>query len=404
MPKYRYIALKSNGSKVENIVQADSNDDVVKIIRENGLYPVKIEIVNEKGLGGSKVSFGGKVKIKEVAVFCRQFHTMLNAGVSVVNCLDILREQTQNKKLKSAISSVYENVQKGNSLSESMGKHKKVFPELLVFMIEAGEISGNLDSILDRMAIHYSKEYKIENKVKKAMTYPMFLSIISIFVVIFMLAVVFPSIVSMFIDSGTALPLPTLIVMTLSEIILKYWYIFLLGTSLILYITKAYHSTAHGRLKRDKKKLRNPLLKKMNTNIITSRFTRTLSTLMKSGVPLMQALEVVAKVVGNKYVEDGLKNIKDDLKKGAQLSQPIKALKIFPPMVVSMISIGEESGALDEILDKTADFYDEEVETSIQQMTSILEPIMIVVLAIVIGFIVVAMMLPILTMINTLDF
>lgn len=403
MPKYRYVALKSDGSKIENIVQAETREEVIRIIRDNGLYPAKIELAQEKGLKGSGLNHK-KVKTKDMAVFCRQFHTMLNAGVSVVNCLDILREQAQNKKLKEALTSVYEHVQKGNSLSESMEQHKHVFPELLVFMIEAGEISGNLDGILDRMAVHYAKEYKIENKVKRAMTYPFFLSFISLGVVVFMLAVVFPSIVSMFIDSGTALPLPTQMIMTLSDIILEFWYVFLGGALALVYGLRAYHNTSAGRMSKDKRQLKNPILKNLQVNVITSRFTRTLSTLMKSGVPLIQALEVVAKIVGNRFVEEGLKGIKDDLKKGAQLSQPIKALGVFPPMVISMISIGEESGALDEILDKTADFYDEEVENAIQQMTAILEPIMIVVLAMVIGFIVVAMMLPILTMINTLDF
>lgn len=402
MANYRYTALRKDGKKAEGTYNAESRDEVLRMLKDNSMYPVTIEEAMEGKVKGTIIT--RKVKVKDIAIFCRQFHTMLNAGVSIVNCLDILREQTQNKRLSKAIADVYENVQKGHSFSESLGMHKDIFPELLIYMVEAGEVSGSLDTILDRMSIHYTKEYKIENKIKGAMTYPIILALVSVVVIVFMLAVVFPSIIGMFINSNTQLPLPTLIMITISNFVQAFWWLILIVAVGLAILMKFYHNTESGRLHRDRNRLRNPFMKKMNRNIIASRFTRTLSTLLSSGVPLIQALEVVGRVVGNRVVEKGLDNAREELKKGIQLEQPLRAIKVFPPMMLSMVSIGEESGALDDILNRTADFYDEEVESSIEQMMAMIEPIMIIVMAIVIGFIVVAMMMPILTMINTLDF
>lgn len=402
MTNYKYSALRKDGRKAEGTYEAESREEVVRMLKDNSMYPINIEEqIDAKQRG---VLLTRKVKVKEIAIFCRQFHTMLHAGVSIVNCLDILKEQTQNKRLRKAIADVYENVQKGHTFSDSLQLHKDIFPELLIYMVEAGEVSGSLDTILDRMAIHYTKEYKIENKIKGAMTYPIILAVVSVIVVTFMLAVVFPSIIGMFVNSNTELPLPTVIMMTLSSFVQQFWWLITLIAIALGVFLKFYHNTESGRLRRDRNRLRNPLMKKMNVNIAASRFTRTLSTLLSSGVPLIQALEVVGRIVGNRVVEKGLEKAREDLKKGSQLAPPLRAIKVFPPMMLSMVSIGEESGALDDILNRTADFYDEEVEAAIEQMMAMIEPIMIVVMATVIGFIVVAMMMPILTMINTLDF
>jgi type IV pilus assembly protein PilC len=328
---------------------------------------------------------------------------MLNAGISIVKCLDILEKQTENKAIKKAISNVYGDVQKGTTLSEGMKKQKRIFPPLLINMVEAGEVSGNLDVIMERMAIHFEKENKLENKVKNALIYPIILSIVAIAVVIFLLTVVMPSFISMFESSGFLLPRPTRVLLSISNCLRVYWYLFI-GIIVITIFSIIYlGKTEEGRRFFDNIKIKIPGVKKMNIKIITSRFTRTLSTLLSSGIPLLESLDVVSKVVGNKVVCDKLEMVKEDIRKGIPMSKTIKSMEIFPPMVDSMIKIGEESGALDDILYKTADFYDEEVESSMEKMTTMLEPILIVFMAIIIGFIVISMAMPMFEMINTIQ-
>lgn len=328
---------------------------------------------------------------------------MLNAGVTIVKCLDILEAQTENKVLRSATRDTYDNVQKGMTLSEAMRKHEKVFPSLLVNMIEAGEVSGSLDVIMERMAMHYEKEYKIENKIKGAMIYPIVLGVVSIAVVIFLLVAVMPTFVGMFESSGVELPTPTKILLNISDSLKNQWYIYLASIIAIILGFGYFSRQESGRLLIDSLKLRLPVVKDTNIKIATSRFTRTLSTLLSSGIPLLQGLDVVAKIVNNKFLGLKIDNAKEEVRKGVPLSRTIKAIKIFPPMVDSMIKIGEESGSLDDILNKSADFYDEEVEVAIQKMTEMMQPILIVIMALMVGFIVIAMALPMFDMVNTVQ-
>ena len=403
MPTYKYTALDKYGKKIEKNYSAQSKDEVLNMLRQNSYYPIKVEI-DSKTKDIKKFTIPRKVKIKDIAVFCRQFYAMVNAGVPIVNCLDILRYQTENKNLKKTLNNVYEDVNKGMTFSESLKTHKKIFPDLLINMVEAGEVSGNLDVIMARMATHFEKENKINNKVKGAMTYPVILSVISILVVIFLLVVVMPTFVGMFEISGVELPKPTLILLAVSDFIKNFWYIlsaFIIG---LIYTYKKYSESVKGRRKIDSIKLSIPIIKGTTIKIITSRFTRTMSTLLSSGVSLIETLDIVSRIVGNKVVEEGLLQSKEDIRKGINLAEPIKNIGVFPPMVTSMIKIGEESGALDDILEKTANFYDDEVETAVQRMTTLLEPIMIVVMAVIIGSIVIAMILPMFDMINTIQY
>ncbi|NLJ78141.1 MAG: type II secretion system F family protein, partial [Tissierellia bacterium] len=332
---------------------------------------------------------------------CRQFYTMLNAGIGVINCLQILETQTENRTFKDTISSVYEDVQKGMTLSESMNRYDKVFPALLTNMVEVGETSGTLDIIMERMAVHYEKENKIENKVKSAFIYPAVLGAVSIAVVIFLLIVVMPSFIGMFGSSDAVLPMPTMILLAMSNWLKDYWYLFIGIIFGIIIAIKIFGTTPNGRMLYDSIKLRIPIFDRMNINIITSRFTRTMSTLLSSGISLLRAMDVVSKILGNEVVSKRLDTAKEDIRKGIPMSRAIEAMAIFPPMVSSMISIGEESGAIDDILNKTADFYDEEVDTSIQRMTTLLEPMLIVVMAIMIGFIVISIAIPMFDMVST---
>ena len=403
MPEFRYEAIASSGKKIKGTYEANNRSQVISMIRQKSLYPVNIEeIIINKDI--SFFSFSRKVKTKDIAIFCRQFNVMLNAGVTIISCLDILRYQTENKRLKRVIDIAYEDVQKGLTFSEALKNQKSIFPELLIYMIEAGEVSGTLDIIMDRMALHYEKENKIKGKVQSAMMYPIILSIVSLLIIIFLLTFVMPIFLSMFTSSGVELPLPTRILMSLGEQIKTYWYIILGVLVVLIYSIRKYIATDNGSFLVDVIKMKIPVIKGTTQKLVTSRFTRTMSTLLSSGIPLIQALEVVSKIVQNRIVEKGLLTAKEEVRKGIDLASPIKKIGFFPPMVVSMMRIGEQSGSLDEILDKTANFYDEEVEVSLQKMVILLEPLMIVVTAIVIGGIVIAMILPMFEMLTRVSF
>lgn len=402
MTNYKYRAVSENGQIIEGYYEAQSETEVLSMLKNNSYFPMNVEEELATDIKDTEL-FSKKITKKDLAIFCRQFYTMLNAGIGVVQVLDILEKQTENKTFKKNIGVVYEDVQKGMSLSEAMRRHEKVFPSLLINMVEAGEVSGNLDSIMERMAVHFEKEYNIENKVRGALIYPIVLSIVSIAVVVFLLTGVMPTFISMFEDSGTILPGPTIALLAISNWLTEYWYLFI-GIILILILCiKALGKSEGGRRFFDNLKIKLPGIKNMNIKIITSRFTRTLSTLLSSGIPLLQALDVVSRVVENKVVEDKLQLSQEDIRKGVPMSKTIKDMGIFPPMVDSMIKIGEESGALDDILYKTADFYDEEVEASMQKMTTLLEPILIVFMAIIIGFIVISIAMPMFDMVNTME-
>jgi len=399
MPIYEYKSITNKGENQSGTYEAANENEVILMLRQTGHYPVKVKEIVVKDDVLDIFNFES-VKIKDLAIFCRQFYTMLNAGIPIVNCIDVLKLQTENKKLQSTLSHVYDDLQKGATFSTSLRNHKKVFPELLVNMIEAGEISGNLDSILERMSIHYEKESKITNKIKGAMVYPIMLSIVSILVVIFLLVFVMPTFLSMF--EGATLPAPTRALLFVSHSLTSFWYIYTIGIILIIFGFKQLYASEEGRLFFDKLKFKIPIVKGATQKVVTSRFTRTISTLLSSGIPLIQALESTAKVSGNKVVEYGIKKAIDEISTGATLTSSIKKIGVFPPMVISMIQIGEESGQLDDILDKTANFYDEETESALQKMTLLLEPLMIIIMAIIIGSIVIAMILPMFEMINTI--
>lgn len=399
--QYKYKAVTENGQVIEGFYDAQNEQEVVSMLKSSNYMPMFIEETRDSG--ASKTLSFEKVKKKDLAVFCRQFYTMLDAGVTIVKCLDILEKQTENKVLKKAIEDVYDNVQKGMTLSESMKNNDRVFPPILINMVEAGEISGSLDVIMDRMAVHYEKEFKIENKIKGAMVYPIVLAIVSIAVVVFLMVAVMPTFIGMFEGSGIDLPGPTKALLSMSDSLRNYWYIHLLLVCGIVFGIRLYARTETGRLLFDTIKIRIPIFKDANIKVATSRFTRTLSTLLSSGIPLLQALDIVARVISNKNIGIKLENAKEEVRKGIPLSRTIKDIGVFPPMVDSMIKVGEESGAIDEILNKSADFYDEEVEISLQKMTELMQPLMVVVMALIVGFIVIAIALPMFDMVNTVQ-
>ncbi len=394
--------LDLQGRVSETYYKADSKEEVVHLIRSKGNTPVKITLDEEAVERNTElVLFKPKVKTKDIAIFCKQLSTMLSAGMPLTNSLEVLINQSDNKTLKSAVKEMATQVQKGNVLSAAMRQHKKVFPQLLINMVEAGEMTGNLDNVLLKMTDHYTKENRINAKIKGAMMYPLILSILATSVVIFLLVFIMPTFVEMFVSSGVPLPLPTRIMLAISNAIQTYWYLFILAFAGIIFAVRRALNTREGKTFFDNVKLSIPGIRVHIAKIATSRFTRTLSTLLSSGIPILQALEAAANVTNNMVVINGIEEVSEEIKKGSNLSLLLKRVGVFPPMMISMVGIGEESGALEDMLEKTADYYDEELDVAIQKMISIIEPVMIIVMAVIVGFIVISMIMPMFDMLKT---
>lgn len=400
---YQYKAVTNTGRTIEGQYSAESKDEVVRMLRDQQQFPVSVEEHKIESMDLKDIKlFEKKVTAKDLVIFCKQFYTMLNAGLYLTKCLEVLIAQTENKKLKATVVDLHKKTQKGEVLSKSMKDHTKVFPPILINMVESAELTGNLGDVLEKMADHFEKENRINTKIKAALMYPMILSVVATLAVVFLLTFVMPTFIGMFSSSGVALPGPTRALMAISDAIKNYWYIFLIGFFVIGYITKRILSTKEGKRTFDQMKFRIPIINKSITKIITSRFTRTLSTLLSSGIPILQALEASALVTNNQVVIDEVQSGIDDIRKGVNLAAVFNSMNLFPPMMISMITIGEESGSLSDMLEKTANFYDEELDAAIGKMLSLLEPLMIVFMALIIGFIVIAMMLPMFDMFQTI--
>lgn len=393
MPQFKYQAISQTGKRLDGIQDANTESEVVALLKEKGYIPIKIFEQLDKDVSKNFLSFE-RVRARDLSNFCRQFYFIIHAGVTIVSGLDILRKQMENKKLRGALEGMFKDVQKGQELSRSMKKYKDIFPQLLIHMIEVGEVSGNLDTIMDKMALYYEKESKIQDQIKSAMIYPIILGIASVLVMLFLLTFVMPTFVIMFESSGVELPWPTKILIRISNFIIRYWYMILIFILLALNLFKIFSRTNKGRFFLDTIKMKIPILNKTTEKIVSSRFASTLSILLSSGIPLIESIKIVSKVARNKIVEDGLLVTSEELRKGVDLSTSLQRIHFFPPLVVSTIKIGEYSGTLDEILEQLAHFYETEVESAIKSLIAALEPLMIVIMAVLIGSIVIAMVLP----------
>lgn len=396
MPKFKYRAISSSGEKINSEYEAQSRNEVISMITANGYYPLKIEeVVQSKEI---QFNLFTKVTLKDISIFCRQFYTMIDAGVTIDRALTILANQTPNKRLRLSIKSIEEDVSKGEVLSVAMKKHNDVFPTLLINMIEVGEVTGNIDEIMLRMANQYEKENKINNKVKVAMAYPTILGVVAVLVVAIMMTFVMPQFLDIFSDMGTELPLMTKMLISTSEFMAQKALIIWPIVLIIGICMNRYFKTNHGIYTLSAIKLKTPVLNKLNEKIIVSRFTRTLSVLLSSGIPMIRGLELISEIVGNKLAEIEILYMKDNVVRGEGLYKSMKNSDIFPEMLATMVSIGEETGSLDEILNKTADFYDDELESQIQITASMIEPLLIVFMGAIIGVIVLSIMLPMVNM------
>lgn len=393
MSKFKYKAMSNDGKRIEGTYEADTKEQVLDMISSNGYSPLKIE---ELSAANTPISFNihKKVKLKDLSIFCRQFYTMLDAGVPMTNCLHILGSQMENETFRKTIVDIEDKVNTGSTLSSAMKYHEDVFPELLVSLVEAGETSGNLDSIMLRMSSHYENQYKMNNKIKNAMIYPIILSIVAIAVLVVIMTFVLPTFTGIFEESGTSLPWSTRFLIGMSSFFRNHFIMIIIAIAGIVIAVKYYNKTEQGKITTSKLKLKLPILKKLNGKIVTSRFTRTLSTLLASGITLAQALPIVSSSLGNRLAQSAVDDIREKVMVGETLNSSIKETGLFPDMLSSMVKIGEESGSLDDILNKTADFYDEEVDTQLQATVALMEPLLIVIMGVVIGFIIISIMLP----------
>lgn len=391
MKRYKYRAMRKDGNKLEGEYEANTRNEVVDMITSNGFYPLKIEEVS----GKSQLQFNVKQRVgtKDLSIFCRQLYTMLDAGVSITSALNMLANQVTNQRLKVIVAEIEEAVKKGDMLSEAMKRYRE-FPTLLVSMVESGEATGNIDEMLLRMSVHFEKENKTNNKVKAAMIYPIVLSVVAIAAVVFILIFVMPTFMEMFNQEGIELPWITKLLLGISDV-LRNDGIIVFGILVLLIIAFNYYkTTVSGKLQLSKLALKVPVIAELNKKIIVARFTRTMSTLLSAGISLIQALPTAAAVIDNVVAKNELEKVRERVVRGEGLSTPMSEVKIFPEMLSSMIKIGEESGALDDILNKTADFYDEEVDQAITSTTELIQPVLIVIMGLVVGGIVMAIMLP----------
>jgi len=396
---FKYKVLKETGETIEGELNLKNEAEVQAYLKEKDYYIIEIKEAQAKDV--FNVSVKSKVHAKDLSVFCRKLHAMIESGLPIVTAVDILREQTVHRVIKSALNKIYEDLQKGFTFSEALSQQKDVFPENMIFLIEAGEMSGSIDTILDRLAIDFEKDAKIRSKIQAAMVYPILLCFMTIALVTFMVIFILPRFMIMFDNSEVDLPKMTQGVINISESLKNYWYLYIFGIVVTYIIVTVLKKAPEFRKYIDRLKLELPIFRKYNQLLITTRFTRTLSTMLFSGVPLLYSLENISRSVGNVIIAEKILEVSNEVRRGSDLASPIKRLNIFPRMVDSMINIGEESGTLDDILLKTTSYFDDELDTYIKKLTTLFEPLMIVVMGVVVGSIVIAMVLPLFDIVKT---
>jgi len=396
MPKFAYSARTATGEIQTGEIELPTRDEVMGWLNRQRLRPISIN-AKAKDIN---ITIGTGIKTREVVIFTRQFATMINSGLPLVQSLTILAEQTENKRFKVVIAQVLQDIQSGQTLADAMRRHPKIFTELYVNMVAAGEAGGILDVILNRLAVFLEKNDALVRKIKGAMVYPAVMLIVVVLCTTILLWKVVPVFAGMFTGAGLQLPAPTRIVLALSAFLQHYMWMLVLAVIAAVFAVRQYYKTDGGKLNIDRMMLRFPVLGNLLRKSAVSRFTRTLGTLVSSGVSILDGLQITARTAGNRVVHDAVMKSRASISAGATISEPLKESGVFPPMVVQMINVGEQTGGLDEMLTKIADFYDDEVDAAVTALTSILEPIMIVVMGVVIGGIVVAMYLPMFDMIN----
>lgn len=401
MPNFSYTIRDASGSVIPGTSEAENEDILRRRLTEQGFTVVDIKQIKsgQKRIGG----FGG-VKKTELSVMCRQFSTMIDAGVNLVRCLNVLSEQATSPKLKAILNDIQSEVEGGQTLTRSLEKYPSVFDRLFVGLVNAGEVGGALEESLQRLSQFLEKDVELRRKVKSAMTYPMLIMCFAGIVVIGLMTFILPKFMVLFDDLGIKeLPGPTAMVKATSNFMLTKWYWMIIFISVFFVAVKLFVKTKIGRRVYDRTKLKAPVFGKLNHKVALARFSRTLATLLSSGVPILSAMETVAGTVSNDIISDAILEARARIREGDRIAEPLAKSRLFPPMVVQMISIGEESGALDPMLSKVADFYEDEVDSALASLTSAIEPVLIIALGVVVGFIVIALFLPLVAVIQNLS-
>ena len=407
MPVFAYVAKDQAGKIHRGRIEAPNEKMLQKRLTDQGFW---VQSVVDEGANKKKKKFNPmqamqKVKMTHISIFCRQFATMINAGVSLVRCLSVLEKQSTNQKLKDIIRDVQNRVEAGETLSRAMSHHPSVFSNLTLGLVRAGEVGGVLDETLDRLAQFMESDIRMRAKIKAAMTYPVLVGVIAIVIVTFLVTFIVPKFMDMFKDFKIEMPAITLFLVSISNFMTNPRSMVPLigGIVLARFAFKRFKATKYGKRVIDKYKMKAPVFGKLSHNIAVERFCRTLSTLLTSGVPILQALETVSSAIDNEIFTEAIMNARARIREGDPIGEPLEKSKLFPAMVVQMIAIGEETGALDQMLGKVADFYAQEVETQLEQLAATIEPLMIVGLGGMVGFIVIAMFMPMIALINGLS-
>jgi len=398
MAKFKYTAGDTKGKKISGILEAPSRDDAVQSLRSKEMIIISLEEEKKTpfSLFSKQTARKKKIKIDDKVIFARQLATMVNAGIPLVNALDILGEQMDNPSFKTLVLKVRDDVETGSSFSEGLAKHQNVFSNLFINMVKAGESSGMLDEILDRLATYLEKTSSLQKKVKSALIYPTAVTVMAFGITAFLMMKVIPVFKEIYSGFGAKLPTPTEILINISDFMVNYFYLAIGLFALAVFLLLKYSKTEKGKFNVDNLKLNMPVFGTLLRKVAVGKFTRTLSTLVKSGVPILNALEIVGKTADNRVIEVAVEKVRSNVKEGEPIAEPLARCGVFPPMVVRMISVGEQTGELEKMLIKIADFYDEQVDVAVSGLTSLIEPLIVAFLGIVIGGIVVCMFLPIL--------
>jgi type IV pilus assembly protein PilC len=397
MSEYLYEVRGSSGKQLKGKISASDKSTAVEELRKKGYIVLSVKEEQFKALK-TEIYIGNPVKTIHFIVYCRQFATLIRAGVNIVEATSILASQTESKPLRKALVQVASNISKGVSFSSSISEHKKIFPPMFVNMVRAGEETGDLEGTLERLAKFFEKEHVTREKIKSAMTYPLVVGFLAVAACIYLLKTVVPQFVKIFESMNAQLPLVTRVVLFLSNSIEKQWFIWITGLFLIIILYQIIKKFETGAYYIDYLKLKVPIFGKLKQKGSVAQMTRTLSSLYSSSVPILQSLSIVEEIVGNKVIGRFIRNSADSLRQGNPLSEPLKQAWVFPPLVTQMIAIGEETGALDQMLEKIADFYEMDVENTVDRLKSLLEPLLLVFLAGMVGTIVSAIMIPMFTM------
>jgi type IV pilus assembly protein PilC len=389
---------RSSGGAVTGEIEADSRPAATAALRQKGVLAT--EVKEKKGKTEVKKKIGGTVKDKQLAIFTRQFSVMIDSGLPIAQALNILAEQSDSKALRDVTAVIAKDIESGSTMAEAFRKYPRIFDDLFTNLIEAGESGGVLDVVLQRLSTYIEKAAALKSKVKSAMVYPITIISVAVLVVMFMMIFIIPTFAKMFKDLGQDLPLPTMMVLWLSDFIRTWWWAMGLGVYGGLHAFKVYYRTENGSMVVDTYALKIPIVGMLIRKVAVARFTRTLGTLISSGVSILEALRITARSAGNRVVEKSVMAARTAVAGGRTLTEPLRTSPVFPPMVIHMISVGETTGALDAMLAKIADFYEEEVDNAVSALTSLLEPLMIVFLGVCVGGIVVAMYMPIFKMVT----